>query len=487
MLGSGRFSPTTWASDVRGVEFRRDRQFLPAALEVLETPSSPTRRALLLTLCTFVVLSLTWGLIGRIDIEAVAKGKVQPSGRVKVIQPFEPGRVSAILVDDGAVVKKGDRLIELDPMETRADENVATQGLAVDLADAARYRSAIDAVDLAHARVDTNPAMTWPPSIPRELQAREQQALVADLVNLSGALQNLDMQIAERRSTISRLDRSLEADGKLAATLQQHADMRETLQAHGTGTKADFLAALQDLQRAQATLVADQGQRGEAEAAIATLLSEKEKALGQFRSDSANKFEDASNKAVVDGEAADKAHARLQRTVMMSPVDGVVQKSAVTSIGQVVSTGQELMVVVPQGGTLNIEAFIDNIDIAFVKAGQDVAIKLDSLPFTRYGTIRGKVIGVATDAIDEEEARRMQANATSLANSSSMGSSSQSQKFVFPIIISLDRSSVQVGEAVIPLSPGMSVTAEIKTDNQRIIDYVLSPLTQMASEALHER
>lgn len=182
------------ASNVRRVEFRRDRQFLPAALEVLETPSSPTRRALLLTLSTFVVLALGWSLVGHIDIEAVAKGKVQPSGRVKVIEPLEPGRVSAILVEDGALVKAGDKLVALDPVEMRADANVAVQELAVDLADAARYRTAIAAVDVGRARVDTNPSVSWDRSVPQELQTRERQALVADLVNLSETLRNFDMQ-----------------------------------------------------------------------------------------------------------------------------------------------------------------------------------------------------------------------------------------------------------------------------------------------------
>ena len=476
------------ASHIRPIEFQRDRQFLPAALEVLETPSSPTRRALLLTLCAFVVLALGWAFVGHIDIEAVAKGKVEPSGRVKVIEPLEPGRVLAVLVKDGASVRAGDRLVVLDPVEMRADANAAVQDLAVDLADAARYRAAIAAVDADDVRVDIDPSIVWNASVPEALRTRERQALVADLVNLSEALANIDMQAGERRATMVRLDRSVEADEKLVATLQQHADMRDTLQAHGTGSKADFLSALQDLQRAQTTLVADRGQRGEAEAALGTLASEKAKALGQFRSDSANKFEDASNKAVVDREAVDKANARLERMLLTAPAAGIVQKLAVTSIGQVVTTGQELMTIVPNDGSLDIEAFIDNIDIGFVKAGQEVAIKLDAFPFTRYGTIKGKVLGVATDAVDEDESRRMQANATSLVNSASMDTgTSPTQKFVFPVTIALDRSDIRIGGAVVPLSPGMSVTAEIKTDNQRIIDYVLSPLTQMGSEALHER
>ena len=468
-------------------EFRRDRQFLPAALEVLETPSSPTRRALLLTLSSFVLIATTWCFVGRIDIEAVAKGKIQPTGHAKVIEPLESGRVLGILVDDGVSVKKGAPLIKLDAIEARADQDATGQALAVDLADAARYRAAVDAAGAGATA--TAPALTWDGRVPADLRRREMQALLGDLRQISDVLRDFDMQKAEHQATIARLDKSLVADETLVATLQQRVDMRQTLATHGNGTKADLLDSLQDLQRAQASLVADRGQRGEAAAAAATTETDKAKALSQFLADNTNKFEDASNKAAQDGGAFDKAAARLDRTTLYSPVDGVVQKLAVTSIGQVVTTGQELMTIVPDSETLNVEAFIDNIDVGFVKAGQVVVIKLDAFPFTRYGTLKGKVISVATDAVDEDEARRMQANATSLVNSSMTAGSSaeQTQKFVFPIVVSLDRSDFKIADQTIPLTAGMSVTAEIKTDSQRIIDYVLSPLTQTTSEAMHER
>lgn len=197
------------------LEFRYDRQFLPAALEVLETPSSPTRRALLLTMCAFTVLAAAWGFLGRVDIEAVAKGKVQPAGRVKVIEPLEPGRISSILVEDGAEVKTGERLLTLDPVEVRADESAAVQALAVDVADAARYKAAVELAASHDVLEGDFPRIEWTDVVPKDLRSREQQALAADLLQLSETLRNFDLQKAERRATLSRLDGGLEADERL--------------------------------------------------------------------------------------------------------------------------------------------------------------------------------------------------------------------------------------------------------------------------------
>ena len=472
----------------RATAFRRDREFLPAALEVLETPSSPRRRALLFTLCAFVSVALAWSFVGRVDIEAVAKGKIEPQGRVKVIEPYEPGRVSRVLVEDGAAVTKGQPLIEFDPSEMDADRNAARQSLSVDLADVARYAAALGAA--TSGRLDgTIPGVAWDEAVPPAIRARAAAALAADLDQIGQGQRNHDMQAAEKRATLRRFDESVTADEKLVATLQERVDMRQTLVAHNNGTKANLIDAQQDLEKAQATLVADRGARGEAAAAIDTIGSDKAKALSQFVADNTTKLDDADHKAAQDREALAKAVARSGRTVLFAPVDGVVQKLAVTTVGQVVTTGQELMTVVPTGGALSITAFIDNTDIGFVKPGQEVVVKLDAFPFTRYGTLDGTVASVATDALDEGEARRLQANATSLVNSGGMAGANdgQGQRFVFPIRVALKQGVFRAGTLDVPLSPGMSVTAEIKTDRQRIIDYLLSPLKQTVSEALHER
>jgi hemolysin D len=467
----------------------RDREFLPAALEILETPPSTARRAFLLTLCAFTVIALAWSYLGFIDIHAVAQGKIEPKGRVKVIEPLEPGKILKLNVRNGSHVASGDALVELDPVEARADETASAQAVAAGLAEIARRKAALRAVNLADLNVGPSPAIQWDDAVPDALRRREEEALRADLSQLSGALANLDMQIAERQATLERLRASTVIDAKLVATSKERVDMRQELIEHNAGTKTNLIDSMQDFERAQATLTTNQGELAEAGAGISTLKSQKAKTIGDFVADNTNKLNEAANKAEVDAQGLAKARARAERTVLFSPVDGIVQKLAVTTVGQVVTTGQALMTIVPGSGDLQIEAFVANTDIGFVKIGQDAVVKIDSFPFTRYGSITGRVVDIATDAVNEAEARMMQANATSLANSANAAATSgpDGQTFVFPVTIALDRNTFEIGEQSIPLSAGMSVTVEIKTDTQRIIGYLLTPLATMVSSSMHER
>jgi len=473
-----------------GTIANRDREFLPAALEILETPPSPTRRALLITMTAFCLIAFAWSFYGRLDIHAVAQGKIIPQERVKVIEPLESGKISAIYVANGSRVSVGDALIEFDPLDARADETASAQSVAAELAEIARRGAALEALGSGEGGGLGNPPIVWDDAVPAALRQRQQNALQADLRQLADGLHSLDLQIAEKRATLKRLEMSVTADARLVGTLQERVDMRQELIRREAGTKANLIDAVQDLQRAQTTEAFDRGQLAEFEAAINTLKSQKAKSRSDFAAENTSKLNDAANKAEVDIHSLSKARAKSGRTLLRAPVDGVVQKLSATTIGQVMTTGQSLMTIVPANGMLHIEAFISNADIGFVKKGQEVAIKVDSFPYTRYGTLKGKVLSIATDAIDETEARMMQANTTSLANSANstaLGSTQQAQVFVFPVTITMDQKTIAVGDLDIPLSTGMSVTVEIKTDNQRIIDYLLMPIARTISSSLHER
>ncbi len=327
----------------------------------------------------------------------------------------------------------------------------------------------------------------WEDSVPQADRRREEAIFAADLRQLADTLNDLDKQIAVKKADMDRLNQSIGYQLKLIATLTERVDLRTAGIEKSIDTKVNLLDAREVLEKAQASLASDQGQLKETDATIEELASQKQKARSQFIADNDNKAADAERKGQDIAQQLAKATAKLQRTKLFAPISGIVQQVAVTTVGQVVTTGQRLMVIVPSDGPLQIEVYMSNADIGFVKVGQDAAVKVDAFPFTRYGALHGVVTRIASDAIDEQEARRAESNATNLANSANMPASATPPSFVFPVTISLKETAFRVDGAVMPLTPGMTATAEVKTDNRRVIDYLFSPLAKTASEAMRER
>jgi hemolysin D len=496
----------------------RDREFLPAALEILETPPPPLPIALMATISAFALAALLWSYFGRLDVHATAPGKIETAGYAKVIEPLDPGKVAAIHVGRGQIVKAGDLLLELDPAEADADALSAQNTLNASLAEVARRRYAINAVRAAEIEVQTAQdrldargkddaplgtdsgsveslageaelKIAWGGALPEQFQLREEAVLRADLAQLSDALKALDRQMAEKLATQKRLNMSIAFQNKLMETLNQRVSTRQQAIDLNVGTKLDLYNAKEELEKDESALASDQGQLIETDAAIRSVRSEKAKTVSQFIADNENKLADAARKSDEARQALAKADARLARTRLYAPTDGVVQQMAVTTVGQVVTTGQQLAVLTPIGGKLQVEALVANLDIGFVKPGQDAVIKIDAFPFTRFGVLHGKVVNIASSAIAEQDAKRALANATATANVGQEAPTApgQAESFVFPVTVSLDESAMKIDNATLPLTPGMTATVEIRTDSRRVIDYLLSPLAKIGSEALRER
>ena len=503
----------------------RDREFLPAALEILETPPPPLPIVLIATICTFALAALAWSYFGRLDVHATARGKIETAGHAKVIEPLDAGKVAAIHIATGESVKAGDLLLELDPAEASADAASAQDALNASLAEAARRRYAIDAVRAAQAKragfeseqavsasrsdaMDTDDAsevvelppieklaaqpeltIAWDKGLPEPFRLREEAVLRADLVQLADSLRALDGQTAQKLATRKRLDMSIAFQHTLMDTLNQRVSTRQQAIDLKVGTKINLYDAKEELEKSEAALASDEGQLIETHAALKEVQSEKAKTVSEFIADNENKLAEVSLKADEARQALAKAQARLARTRLYAPIDGVVQQTAVTTIGQVVTIGQQLAVITPNGGKLQVEALVPNLDIGFVKLGQPAAIKVDAFPFTRFGVLHGKVVKIASAALPEEEAKRALANATAAANAAQVPSAApgQAESFVFPVTVALDETAMKIDGAIIPLTPGMTVTVEIKTDSRRVIDYLLSPLAKIASEAARER
>jgi hemolysin D len=438
-----------------------------------------------------VAVALVWSFYGRLEVHAVAQGKIEPRGRSKVIQPLDPGKVLSLAVENGTRVKAGDLLVAFDPAEAEADFTASADDLMNTRAEIIRRQAGIEAAGSFpdRALLPISP-LSFAPATKPEAEARERAVLSADLNQLNETLSNIEKQIAQKAATLKRLDMSIAFETTLIETLQRRVGMRHESINKGAGSFANLYDALESLDKSQSALAGDRGQLLETEAAIVALTSEKTKSISQFVADYSNKLADAQRKAVNTEQQLAKARTRLSRTRIFAPINGTVQTLAVTTVGQVVTTGQQLMTIVPEDSELQVEVYVSNTDIGFVQAGQDAAVKVDAFPFTRYGTLHGKVLRIATDAIDEHDARRAEANPANLTNSANSAPAiapGRRQDFLFPVTLSLEEKAMKVDAAVVPLTPGMTVTAEIKTESRRVIDYLFSPLAKVASEALHEK
>jgi hemolysin D len=159
-----------------------------------------------------------------------------------------------------------------------------------------------------------------------------------------------------------------------------------------------------------------------------------------------------------------KAEQRNRLTQLTAPVDGTVQQLAVHTVGGVVTEAQPLMVIVPKDNPLQVEVYLENKDIGFVKAGLAAEVKVEAFPYTKYGTLQGKVLHISNDAINDEK-----------------------RGLIYLARIQLEKATMRLEEREVSLTPGMAVTVEIKTGNRRVIEYVLSPLLQYSSESFKER
>ncbi len=457
---------------------RTELEFLPAALEIVETPASPVGRAIAATIILFFVAALSWAVFGRVDIIATASGKIVPTGRTKVIQPFETGVVRAIEVRDGQMVKAGEVLVELDPTIDAAESDRFAKELLAARLDVNRLRALLEDVD------DPAASFVAPDGASPAQQLLQRTLLANQVEEYRAKLANLDRQIAQAEASRTEAAAEVQKLGLAIPLLKRRVDALGFLVERGWGQKLQHLQLQQDLVEHQQELQAQQAKLVEMSAALAGLQEQRRQAGAEFRRTNLSDLSQAEQKAASLQEqlVQAKEHRRLQ--TLTAPVDGTVQQLAVHTVGGVVTPAQQLMVLVPADSHLEVEAMVSNRDIGFVHEGDAVAIKVDTFNFTRYGLLHGEVQSISQDAIERE---KPQDKASQKPAATSDSSEPEGRELVYDARVSLDRTQMQVDDRLINLSPGMAVTVEIKTGSRRLIDYLVSPLMRYRNEAMRER
>ncbi|MBZ9935231.1 HlyD family type I secretion periplasmic adaptor subunit [Mesorhizobium sp. BR1-1-16] len=461
-----------------------DQAFLPAALEIIETPPSPVRMAMILSIAAFFAVALIWSFFGRVDVVATAPGRVQPTGRVGAIQAAEGGRVAAIDVANGSHVEAGDRLIALDVREAAADVAELQAAYTSVRAEAIRRHAALAAAEDIGGPV---PELAFPADIPPALRDRESRVLQGEIGKLAAEIALVEATSLEKDAERGRLEATIAAQEALLATQSERVDMRSELMARSAGSKAQLIDAEEVRQLQQVTLATQRGQLSEARAALQRLARQRTEIVETFIAENGQKLADAERMADESHERLAKAVAQLEHMTIRAPIAGNVAALAVTGTGQVVSPGQEVMRIVPDGSKLEVEAYVSNQDIGFIHPGLAVSIKIDSFPFTRYGVLHGTVKQVARDAVARSDIETRLASPTAAPRSMGAGGTQAVQDLVFPVTVALDDPAIAVDGVRVPLTPGMSATVEIKTGSRSILDYLFSPLVEVASDSLRER
>ena len=460
----------------RRAERRKDElAFLPAALEIVETPPSPVGRAIVYTIVAIFSAALAWACIGTVDIVASAQGKIIPSGRTKTIQPFETGVVRVIDVREGQSVKAGDILIELDPTINAADSRHLKNDLVAAELDIAPIGAALA------AKGDPLAEFKPPHDAAASLIQMHRRLLVSQVAEQNAKLAAIDGQMAQKQAERATLKASIDKLKAIIPSLEERVDIRKHMFDRELGSKIVYLTELQELVSQRQEVLIYQSRSNEAEVAIAALAETRARTAAEFDRALLDELSKAEQKAAGLRQDIVKAEQRTRLQNLTAPVDGVVQQLAIHTIGGVVTPAQALMVIVPADSRLEIEAMVSNRDIGFVEAGQEAAIKVDAFNFTRYGLLQGKVISLSNDAIARDKPQDKAAG-TEPASSEPKG-----QELNYAARVSLDRSSMQVEGKTFNLSPGMAVTVEIKTGSRSIISYLLSPIARYKQESLRER
>lgn len=447
---------------------RKELEFLPAAIEVLETPPPPAARWMMWSLMLFFVVALLWSIIGHMDVVVVGQGRVQPTSKVKVIQALETSEVKDILVKDGQFVKEGEWLIELDPTAPESDRQQLESDIAFNSLRRYRLNYSIAVVSGESQRHEFSTHLRERSkgleAVDDSMLSLHESVFSDQMEGYFSQSQKLQSEVTRREKSLALADSRMEGLKKLAALSEQTYIAAKERYAIGSISVAEWMQAKSDYTSSNAEYISSVDSVAEAQSDLQVAEGEKHQYQRSFIEQLASSVEEVDKEIRSLTIALKKAKDREDSRYIRSPVDGYVSQLKYHTVGGVVTPADPLMHVVPVGSQLQVEANILNKDIGFIHIGQSVQIKVDSFSYTKYGYLEGEVINIGADAILDENAG-----------------------YYYPVIVELKTNEILVKDKYIPVISGMTVVADIKVGTRRVIDYFLTNFLEYQSEAMRER
>ena len=447
-----------WNWLVHGEEREKETEFLPAILEVTETPPSPVGRTVMWTVLVLLVVGIAWSILGHINEVAVAEGRIIPTGQAKTVQVKNKGIIKEINVTEGQIVQEGDVLIILDPTTTSADY------------DNLKKRAAYYKLDIQRLTAE----LTNQPFSPERDPDLEAHDLAAELALYQSRVRDYQTQRQSRQDVINQKRARLQAtqstyekyneglkiaedkEGRLQQLIEESAISEFQL----LEQQKETIEYRKNAQAALDEMVSIQAEIAEAEQNLANVDA-------SYRKDIMTSLVDAKKEYYSLEESIKKADEDSRMATIVAPTSGRVYDLAVHTIGGIVTDAQPLLKIVPDDVGLQFEVYADNKDIGFIKLGQEAEVKVRTFNFQKFGMVKAEVEEISADAVDNPQ--------------------DITKHDKFKLLLKPVENNMNVEGEQVTLAVGMGVTAEIKIKEKRIIDFFLDPFRKYTHEALRER
>jgi len=442
--------------------------FSPPLLRIQEKPPAPLAGWMLRLLVALLAGVALWAVFGRLDIVAVADGKLVPSSYLKIVQPAEQGIVKEILVKEGEFVKAGQVLIRMDSVLAGADvkaiqadyqnKRIALRRIDAQLSGKSLIRGKSDPLDL-YAQVAAQSAAN--------VRAYE-NALAQEKALLDKARHDL----AAAQATKTKLEQVLPHYVEQEKAFEKLTKDGFAGRIMYTDKRRERIEKEQDLRTQEFTIRSNQALIEQSEQKIAQITADYRRQLQTERVEVAAQLEKASQ------ELAKLAH-RHELLELRAPQAGVVKDLATHTAGTVAAPGTILMTLVPDGDKLVAEVWVSNQDVGFVRPGQEAKLKLAAFQFQKYGMVDGRVQHVNADATE--------APSPNTRSDALTGRDRPMGPLAFRALVELNSQELSADGRRYALQPGMQVAGEIHLGTRTVLEYLLSPVQKAFHEAARER
>ena len=413
--------------------------------------------ALVGSLALFLLIAMLWMSWAKLDISVQASGRVIPTSRVQEIQSMEGGIIQAVAVKEGQTVKRGDLLARLQNLQFNSDLGESRQSFWG--AQAAQAR--LDAEIHRRAPVFSKELLASAPQL-----VAEQQALWSSRMQDRGnANETLNKQLAQREEELAEARSRIATMVELLADARESLAMEDKLLKQGAGARADYLTAKQRVSSVKGDLDAASVSVQRLQAAIQEARSRLAEADSRFIADASRDRSEAQLKGATTSQQLSARADKVSRRELRAPMDGIVNRVLLNTVGGVAQPGQTLMELVPAQDTLLINARVKPSDIAFIHPGQTTKIRISAYDSSIFGTLTGKVKRVGADAILDKE----------------------HQDSYFEVILEADRNYLGQLSERLTISPGMAADASILTGKRTPMEYLLKPVIKTLDKSLRER